>query len=216
MLAARSAPDARDETAPCPWRRSRPRPPWSRRPRSFRPRVRAAAAAAAFAAKPASSITGVTGPCHDCPQIGRIGKSRQVGLDRIPERRAPANAHRCKPRCHRFVGQVHEVAWRSARQVPRGSKCAGARPILAKANSRPARRATASARSDRTCRSWRDRRRAPAARCRLRAEIRSDSEPSRLDSASPPAPTSSGKCAKAGTAAPSASKISIWAAVLVT
>ena len=42
--------------------------------------------------------------------------------------------------------------------------------------------------------------RAPAARCRPRATARSDSEPRRLDSASPPAPTSSGKCAKCGTA----------------
>ena len=43
-----------------------------------------------------------------------------------------------------------------------------------------------------------------------------DSEPSRLDRAAPSAPTSSGMWAKPGASAPSASKISIWAPVLVT
>ena len=98
-----------------------------------------------------------------------------------------------------------------------GSKCAGARPILAKSNS------CASASSDRLQfdriggadlgEIGRQRQRLDAV---LSRSCSSDSEPRRLDNASPPAPTSSGKCANCGTGAPSASKISICAAVLVT
>ena len=143
----------------------------------------------------ASSITGVTGPVTSCCRSAASARRVTLGFHRFPAPpgRRPSRSGAAPPL--RKAWRAAVLAFSAVSSAV--SKCASARPIFSKAN--PS--ASTSQRqcrfdADRRCRSWRDRRPAPAASMPSSRKARSDSEPTRLDSTSPPAATNRAKWAK--------------------
>ena len=121
--------------------------------------------AAAFAVSPASSITRRHRAGNQPDHSVDVGQPLQIGPDRAPEGSGRPCGRRAATASYGSMCNSRH----SAPSVPRASKCAGARPILAKSNSRASSSSDSAARPGRRCRSSRDRTPAPSARCRRRA-----------------------------------------------
>ena len=167
--------------------------------RSSSSQARPAAAAAA------RQQSGVLDHRRERPAHDRRPDRASASVARLPrtarQNASPRSARSRQARAHRVVGQAVHSARVERAQLLRREARRGAADLGEIDGLRPARRARLD-RLDRIgrCRAAPAARRSPAARCRCSRSSRSDSEPSRLDRPPPGASTSSGKCAKAGTA----------------